>query len=173
MVHLQGHRVAPGFQVLLPQKGGQAREHLEEESQSVSAPFASARWEKSRADPRKRQRDLSEGPQRAHIAHREQASFSLIRWALDCDRGETETQPLTQRRAEVEPLLACADMTSMKALEVSENFLVSTGLGTLQGEDRESQNPRRASESSWYGPNRGLKEEAGQREAVPAQSLSQ
>lgn len=47
VVHLQGHRVAPGFQVLLPQKGGQAREHLEEESQSVSVPLASARCEKS------------------------------------------------------------------------------------------------------------------------------
>jgi hypothetical protein len=34
----------------------------------------------------------------------------------------------------VEPLLAWADMMSMKALEVSENFLMSTGLGTLERE---------------------------------------
>lgn len=52
----------------------------------------------------------------------------------------------------MEPLLAWADMISMKALEVSENFLMSTGLGTLWGENRESQNPRGASESSWYSP---------------------
>lgn len=39
-------------------------------------------------------------------------------------------------------MLAWADMISMKALEVSENFLMSTGLGTLWGENREGQNPR-------------------------------
>lgn len=40
-------------------------------------------------------------------------------------------QALTHLSAEVEPLLAWADMMFMKALEVSENFLMSTGLGTL------------------------------------------
>lgn len=34
----------------------------------------------------------------------------------------------------MEPLQACEDTMPMKALEVSENFLMSTGLGTLQGE---------------------------------------
>lgn len=52
--------------------------------------------------------------------------------ALQDSRGETENQLLTHRRAEVEPLLAWADRMLMKALEVSENFLMSTGLGTLQ-----------------------------------------
>lgn len=65
----------------------------------------------------------------------------------------------------MEPLLAWADMISMKALEVSENFLMSTGLGTLWGENRESQNPRGASESSRGSPRPDL-EEAGQREEV-------
>lgn len=49
-----------------------------------------------------------------------------------------QTQTLTHRRAEVEPLLVWADMMSMKALEVSENFLMSTGLGTLLGGRRET-----------------------------------
>lgn len=51
---------------------------------------------------------------------------------LEDSRGEAENQLLTHRRAEVEPLLAWADRILMKALEVSENFLMSTGLGTLQ-----------------------------------------
>lgn len=51
---------------------------------------------------------------------------------LEDSRGDTESQLLTHRRAEVEPLLAWADRMLMKALEVSENFLMSTGLGTLQ-----------------------------------------
>lgn len=37
--------------------------------------------------------------------------------------------------------MAWADMISMKALEVSENFLMSTGLGTLW-ENRDSEKPR-------------------------------
>lgn len=80
-------------------------------------------------------------------------------------QGDTETQTLTHRRAEVEPLLAWADMISMKALEVSENFLMSTGLGTLQGEKKEGQKTRGASESSWSAG------EAGQSGAALAQSL--
>lgn len=47
----------------------------------------------------------------------------------------------------MEPLLAWADMISMKALEVSENFLMSTGLGTLWRQNR-GQKPEGASESS-------------------------
>lgn len=61
-------------------------------------------------------------------------------------------------------------MISMKALEVSENFLMSTGLGTLRGENRERQNSRGASESIWYSLSPGLKEEGGQREAALDQS---
>lgn len=38
---------------------------------------------------------------------------------------------LTHRRAEVELLQACEEMILMKAFEASENFLMSTGLGTL------------------------------------------
>ena len=72
----------------------------------------------------------------------------------------------------MEPLLAWADMMSMKALEVSENFLMSTGLGTLWGENRESQTSRGASEIIRYSPSPGLKEEAGQREAVLVCQLS-
>lgn len=45
MVHLQGHRVAPGLQILLSQKGGHAREDLEEKRQTLSAPPTSDRWE--------------------------------------------------------------------------------------------------------------------------------
>lgn len=52
-----------------------------------------------------------------------------------------QTQTLTHRTAEVEPLLVCADMMSMNALDVSENFLISTGLGTLFGERRVGQRP--------------------------------
>lgn len=64
----------------------------------------------------------------------------------------------------MDPLLAWADMISMKALEVSENFLMSTGLGTLRGENRERQNPRGASKRIWYSLSPGLEEEAGQRQ---------
>lgn len=67
----------------------------------------------------------------------------------------------------MEPLLAWADMISMKALEVSENFLMSTGLGTLWGKNG-GQNPREASESRWGSPSPGLVE-AGQRDAALAQ----
>lgn len=42
MVHLKGQRVAPGLQVLLPQKGGHAGQDLENESQSSSVPPARA-----------------------------------------------------------------------------------------------------------------------------------
>lgn len=49
-------------------------------------------------------------------------------------RAAAASPILTHRRAEVEPLQACEDTMPMKALEVSENFLMSTGLGTLQGE---------------------------------------
>lgn len=59
-------------------------------------------------------------------------------------------QTLTHRRAEEEPLLAWADMTSMKALEVSENFLMSTALGTLGAEERGS--PQEASEEQQVQP---------------------
>lgn len=72
----------------------------------------------------------------------------------------------------MEPLLAWADMMSVKALEVSENFLMSTGLGTLRGENRESQNSRGASESRQCSLGPGLKEKAGQWEAVLACELS-
>lgn len=57
-----------------------------------------------------------------------------------------DPQALTHRRAEVEPLLACADMMSMKALEVSENFFMSTGLGTLWG--RYKVNPEQPKKSN-------------------------
>lgn len=38
---------------------------------------------------------------------------------------------LTHRRAEVELLQACEEMILVKAFEASENFFMSTGLGTL------------------------------------------
>ena len=57
----------------------------------------------------------------------------------------------------MEPLLAWADMISMKALEVSENFLMSTGLGTLWRQNR-GQKPEGASESSQRSPSPGLEE---------------
>lgn len=65
-----------------------------------------------------------------------------------------QTQTLTHRRAEVEPLLVWADMMSMKALDVSENFLMSTGLGTLWGwgEKRDPQNPEGLSGAAGAGP---------------------
>lgn len=43
----------------------------------------------------------------------------------------------------MEPLQACEDTMPMKALEVSENFLMSTGLGTLQGEGAQGWQARR------------------------------
>lgn len=45
---------------------------------------------------------------------------------------------LTHRSAEVEPLQACEDMIFMKAFDASENFFMSTGLGTLWGEGAKS-----------------------------------
>lgn len=47
VVHLHGHREAPGLEALLPQKGGQTGEDLVER-QRPSAPPASARWETAR-----------------------------------------------------------------------------------------------------------------------------
>lgn len=52
----------------------------------------------------------------------------------------------------MEPLLVWADMMSMKALEVSENFLMSTGLGTLCGEKRHGQDPRGPPSAVGAGP---------------------
>lgn len=43
---------------------------------------------------------------------------------------------------------------SMKALEVSENFLMSTGLGTLWGEKRNAQNPKGPPKAAGAGPAR-------------------
>lgn len=44
VVHLQGHREAPGLQVLLPQKGGQTGEDLRGEAETLSSTRL-ARWE--------------------------------------------------------------------------------------------------------------------------------
>lgn len=53
---------------------------------------------------------------------------------------------LTHRSAEVELLQACEDMILMKAFEASENFFMSTGLGTLWGERAKS----RQSHRDWH-----------------------
>lgn len=47
------------------------------------------------------------------------------------------TNPLTHLRAEAVSDVACLDMTSIKALVVSENLEMSTGVGTL-GDTRDS-----------------------------------
>lgn len=60
------------------------------------------------------------------------------------DPWDSGISRLTHLSAELEPLLAWAAMMSIKALEVSENFLMSTGLGTLQGEQKvKSERPKK------------------------------
>lgn len=44
----------------------------------------------------------------------------------------TKDNELTHLRAEAESAVACLDMTSIRALVVSENFEISTGAGTLR-----------------------------------------
>lgn len=44
---------------------------------------------------------------------------------------DTETNPLTHLTAEAVSDVACLDMTSIRALVVSENLDMSTGAGTL------------------------------------------
>lgn len=67
----------------------------------------------------------------------------------------------------MEPLLAWADRILMKALEVSENFFMSTGLGTLQARTEKVSVPE-GLQKQLVQPCPGLKEEAGQREAALA-----
>lgn len=123
MIDLEGDRVAPGCQVLLPQQRGQAREYLRQgSSRGVSITpqrhllivMASGRAPSTTLQQQPRPR-LSADP-RAELA---QLAASWL---------------LTHRRAEVELLQACEDTIPMKAFEASENFFMSTGLGTLPGE---------------------------------------
>lgn len=51
---------------------------------------------------------------------------------------DTETSPLTHLSAEVVSDVACLDMTSIRALVVSENFDLRTGAGTLRNATRQA-----------------------------------
>lgn len=143
LVHLQGHRVAPGLQVLLPQKGGQAGEDLQERFgvSQLHLLQPAGRRAQVLTNSKKSHGDPSE----AHVVPipllgsiRAPARSAGL-WKM---AEGNQTQKLTHRRAEVEPLLVWAAMMSMKALEVSENFLMSTGLGTLWGKKRDGGTPR-------------------------------
>lgn len=123
VIDLEGDGVAPGCQVLLPQQRGQAREDLlQGSSRGISIALqrppiiatASGRAPSTTLQQQPRPQ-LSADP-RVELAR------LAASWLL------------THRRAEVELLQACEDTIPMKAFDVSENFFMSTGLGTLPGE---------------------------------------
>lgn len=118
VIDLEGDRVAPGCQVLLSQQCGQAREDLRQgSSRSISnipkRPFLSL------------QQLQAEHQHHSTAQPRSQLWEELAQLAA--------AWLLTHRRAEVELLQACEDMIPMKVFEASENFFISTGLGTLPG----------------------------------------
>lgn len=123
MIDLEGDRVAPGCQVLLPQQRGQARQHLQPGSsrgisitpQRLPLIATTSGQALSTTLQRQPQPQLSADP------------WTALAWLA-------ASWLLTHRRAEVELLQACEDTIPMKAFEASENFFMSTGLGTLPGE---------------------------------------
>jgi hypothetical protein len=104
VVRLQGGGVVPHGHVLLLQQGGQARQHLHHNRVNVV-------------------RGVQLRGQEPGLLQSEYINPTEARAGR---RGQ-----LTQRRAEPVSQLACWDMTSIRALDVSEYLETSTGVGTL------------------------------------------